>query len=278
MKPKWILEKYTFEDNFDNIVSILKSKEIEYTILEDTPFDEQKEYTTYPSGDCVICYTSINFLNRLQRKSNLWVPHSYSTFENYKCSNYYKYFHNFLLNDEFIFLPFGLLKIKKDFIYDLFESNKLFFRPDSGKKLFTGKVVTKEELNDFIDLEQSCYEVDPNEMVLINSSFGIESEWRFIVCKDKVIAGCKYKDKNKSIRETIYNGEVWEFAQYILDKTEYRPDKAFSMDICKCGETYYLLELNSFSCCGLYACDLEVVIDEITKLALEDYKEIWEEN
>ena len=61
MKPKWILEKYTFEDNFDNIVSILKSKEIEYTILEDTPFDEQKEYTTYPSGDCVICYTSINF-------------------------------------------------------------------------------------------------------------------------------------------------------------------------------------------------------------------------
>jgi len=54
MKPKWILEKYTFEDNFDNIVSILKSKKIEYTILEYTPFDEQKEYTTYPDNDCVI--------------------------------------------------------------------------------------------------------------------------------------------------------------------------------------------------------------------------------
>jgi hypothetical protein len=47
----------------------------------------------------------------------------------------------------------------------------------------------------------------------------------------------------------------------------------FTMDICKSSGKLKLLEINSFSCAGLYDCKLDVVINEASKLAIEEWKE-----
>lgn len=275
MKPKWVLEKHTFEDNFDDLVTKLQEKSIEYKILDYVPFEggKYKYKEIYPENSCVICYSSINFLRRLQRETNLWIPHSYANFDNYTCGKYYPHFWKYLLNTNFIFIPFGLLENRQEFIFNMFPEN-VFVRPDSGTKIFTGKVVAKDEFKEFIKIERDCYQVDDEVMVLLSEAYNLSAEWRFIVCRDQVITGSKYRSKGKLVGELTSGGPAWDFAQKVLDEVKYRPDRAFTLDICQCGDEYYLLEINSFSACGLYKCDLDIVVDEISKLAIEDWKEM----
>ena len=69
-------------------------------------------------------------------------------------------------------------------------------RPNSGDKTFTGRVVEEDKFEDFIEMEKDCYNVDDNEMVLLGEAYKLSAEWRFIVCKDRVITGSKYKSKD----------------------------------------------------------------------------------
>jgi hypothetical protein len=58
---------------------------------------------------------------------------------------------------------------------------------------------------------------------------------------------------------------------------EYNPDRAWTLDICMTEHgNFYVLEVGCFSCAGLYAMNFETVVREISRIALEDWKEIYE--
>ena len=61
--------------------------------------------------------------------------------------------------------------------------------------------------------------------------------------------------------------EVQAFAEEMLSAIDWRPDPAFVMDICESDGRLFLLELNSFGCAGLYACDLDAVVNAVSELA-----------
>ena len=44
------------------------------------------------------------------------------------------------------------------------------------------------------------------------------------------------------------------------------------MDVCESDEKLYVLELNSFSCSGLYACDLSEVIRTASEIAEREWR------
>jgi hypothetical protein len=54
------------------------------------------------------------------------------------------------------------------------------------------------------------------------------------------------------------------FVNDVLADVSWRPDPVFLMDICAAEGRLYVLELNSFSCSGLYACDPEAVVKVVS--------------
>jgi hypothetical protein len=60
---------------------------------------------------------------------------------------------------------------------------------------------------------------------------------------------------------------AWEAARL------YRPEAAWTIDVCRTvHDNYYVLELNSFSCSGLYKCDKDAVVRAVSRAALEDWQ------
>ena len=44
------------------------------------------------------------------------------------------------------------------------------------------------------------------------------------------------------------------------------PDPAWTLDVCESWPDLAVVEVNSFSCAGLYACDYEAVVQAINEL------------
>jgi hypothetical protein len=61
--------------------------------------------------------------------------------------------------------------------------------------------------------------------------------------------------------------EVAGFARGILAAVRWRPDELFMLDVCESGGELRLVELNSFSCSWLYACDFAAVVQTASRLA-----------
>ena len=52
----------------------------------------------------------------------------------------------------------------------------------------------------------------------------------------------------------------------------YYPDSVFVMDVCEDSDgRFWLLEINSFSSAGLYACDKAKIVKEVSAIAEEEW-------
>ena len=164
---------------------------------------------------------------------------------------------------------------KKFFYYSIFGKEAvLFLRPDSGNKLF------QAELLDIQDVDRRFQNWDkPNDLVLMATPKNIRGEWRFVVTEKKEIV---------SYSTYSYQGQITKIPsapQGAIDKCKealergYYPDPVFVIDICEDSDgNYWILELNSFSSAGLYACNKDKIvsiISEIAKNEANDYFNKW---
>jgi hypothetical protein len=65
-----------------------------------------------------------------------------------------------------------------------------------------------------------------------------------------------------------------EFASSVA-KDSWQPDTIYVMDVAETTEGFSLLEIGGANCAGLYACDLEKVVDTFTELAIEEWNNIY---
>lgn len=100
----------------------------------------------------------------------------------------------------------------------------------------------------------------------------INGEWRFIVSKeDGIIAGSTYAFQGQLTKipscpegATEKCLEVW--------KEGYHPDSVYTIDIAQDADgKFWLLELNSFSSAGIYACDPKMVIEGVSRIAEQEW-------
>lgn len=183
----------------------------------------------------------------------------------YKCSNYYHHFNKFMLNSDFIMMPWGSLLQNKEVIFRAFDTEKFFIRPNSGRKIFTGTTIGRK----WFDKELKIIESLPNssisntDLVLISSTKDIVSEYRLAVCSDPdlnndhhILGSAKYSGEDQPYIEDI--------ADYFLKRVDYRPNLLYTMDlaILKDGSSR-VVELNSFHSAGLYGMDLGNKLDLI---------------
>ena len=281
MKAKWLLQTGVFDENFDHFQNALKSQGYSYNTFTYPTAFRDPDFDQFPDNDCVIFYGSLNLANQI-RKQKPWIPGTYYDSTNFKCSTYYPNgFGQYLFSDFYMFMPLKeVIRLKKHphFCYSF--SGTIFIRPDSGFKEFTGQVVVTDEKQLFglpeIEALNSCKHFDDNIMCVVSSAKHIEREWRIVIADKKFVTGCQYKHRMELVVTKDCPQEIIKYAEKVAS-CEWEPCKVYVMDICIGNNGVPgLLELNSFSCSGLYECDISKIVEIVSKVAEQEWKEYQE--
>ena len=285
-KPIWLIEDFDEDNSRLSLIEEVRRQGMQCEVICPICYSYLPYLSTkLPSGKricdlfendaCVIFQGSLNLARQLQREKS-WIPGVWCSLHNFKCSVYYPYFAKFLLNSEYFFVPVADLLRRKDELYRRFAVDTcLFVRPDSGFKTFTGRPIPYEEFSS--DYEWMVEFSDPDSLALISNPKPIDAEYRFVVAERKVIAGSTYRIDGdlKYIPVDLKSDRdrgAWEFLDSVFEEKEiWTPDPVFVVDVCISNDNYYILELNSFSCSGLYACDLQAVVKSASDLAVKEW-------
>lgn len=274
MKPIWIVEDHEMDD-----VPLRLSKEItlqgyECILIKDKMFiSENKRLQQLKENDCVVVQSTLNLAKDLL-KTESFIPNAWLNLPEYKCSYYYTYLGKYLFNNDYTILPRTEVLRKINDLNKMFgKNNSIFIRPDSGFKSFTAKVFTSKMFQ--VDWEWvECF-TKPDDLLVVSSPKIIKAEWRFIVSNRKIITGSLYKLNDQSVCKCEWPEEVYNLVQEIAN-VGYNPDPVYSIDICQDdNDKYWLLEVGSFSCCGLYACDLKSIVSEVSNVAVKEWNDYF---
>lgn len=169
----------------------------------------------------------------------------------FDCTSYYHKVKN-LLNNDFILIPKGCILRNEDSIRNAFCGDKLFIRPNSSDKSFTGTTITKKWFIKELDIIFSINEynarrhINDDELILFSSYKVIKNEARLVVFDGKIITHSTY------------------FGDRILTDSDLKLiDVSDCPGICTVdidADTLEIIEINSFSCSGLYDCDTDKIV------------------
>ena len=279
MKCSWIFEKSMLETSYhDRLDKICDELNIPYQVVTYIPmartFGEAPfvEEPIFDKGSCVVAYGSIEAVEGLSYYDNKYNPASYIQEKQLACRKYMpKIPKEYLLNDGYIMLPYAEFVRRSKEIFDLMGTNKLFIRPDSGLKTFAGTTIHKDEFEYEINTLEQLTSVIDDTIILISKIQPIEREYRVVVGNGEVIASSLYKIKDEVVMEEGSPEKVLELATKIAN-LKWQPDVVYTCDIATLTNgDVKIIELNSFSCAGLYACDLRDVLTKVSKLAEMEY-------
>ncbi len=263
MRPTWMIQANMEGVDTGPMISAVDDQVMSVISIEHTlgmPYD----FSSYDPQDCIVCYGDIDFVRQVQ-KSAPFIPGAWCNFYNMKCSTYYAHFGEHLLNSDYDMMPAGDLRRRWDkFVTPGYPD--VFVRPDSGAKPFSGHVIKYGEEH---KIQALLHTVGPETLIVVAPSKPITSEYRFVICNKRVVAGCQYLP----IELPSYSTPSLRLARVIANHG-WQPDLCYTVDIAEHDHQMYLLEINSFSCAGLYQCDIGVVVQHASlaaKLEWNDY-------
>lgn len=136
-------------------------------------------------------------------------------------------------------------------------SGRLFVRPDSPLKPFSGRVVPIEGLT-LASFDCGFYYDDPDLPVIASPVFAVHAEWRLVAIGRTVVAGCGYDPVTHSPTEVPVPDEVVQLGGEVA-KRVHSTTPIVVIDIGRTDAGLRLVELNPFSGADLYKCDLAAV-------------------
>lgn len=260
----WIVED--FESQNDNIVNGTLIDAVrnnsDCTLYEGkyVPFADKQDYGPYVNfvGFHVL-YGTINYVSRC--KHPLY-PGPLGFTDMVNCNYYYSRLPNdWLLNSNYVMVPF--YKIKETLQY--LGWNDAFIRPNNGRKSFTGFTVNAENVDYELTSSLALTSATPEMLCLIAPAVNIKSEFRFVVGDGRVLDGSEYRwDRKLDIRHD-WDHDCWKLAKKVAQHS-WQLDIVYVVDVAITDAGPKVVELNSFSCAGLYAMDKKLVVDEINDI------------
>lgn len=140
----------------------------------------------------------------------------------------------------------------------------LFIRPDDDSKSFAGETKRFDEIEAWFNM---LMQVENNTLsaesrIVISEPYNIRYEWRLWIVNKKVIAASKYREYFKLRQEEGCPAAVVDFAESRC--LEYTPHDVFVMDICLCGDEYFIVECGCVNGAGFYKGDIKSVISNVS--------------
>jgi hypothetical protein len=254
----WIIQTDIHSDENNKLIN--SAKNIGHNVIE---IDKDwciwsNDIDPYTSYDSYIFRGSIEKAKEIWRSDNeLICCDDLSLFD---CTDYYYKVKN-LINRDFILIPKSYILQNANLIKRTFEGDRIFIRPNSSDKSFTGTTITKKWFEKELDIIFSVNDynarrkINDYELILFSSYKNIENEARAVVFDGKIVTCSTY----------IGNKEL-------SDKDIELIDVSGCPGICTVDiniDTLEIIEVNSFSCAGLYNCDT----DKIVKCFEESFKD-----
>jgi hypothetical protein len=215
---KWVIDTSIIEEDvLLQFREIFKKLHIDYEEVKYKPFSQTNEKIRFEPQDRGFMYCSVGYAkNAIKRGYRDWVI---CNFDNMKVSSYISVLPN-LLNEESIIWHWSTFKDYYDKIFEMFNVNCLFIKPNDGDKVFTGMSVHKNNVKQFIDfintrLKNEKYSGDL--IVALSKSKSILAEYRFIVINGKVITGSQYRTNLDFETSSIYPIEAKKIADQVAN-------------------------------------------------------------
>ncbi len=272
MTAGWIIDAGIFEDFEEMAEAVTRQGHVvKLTNRPNPPYqwaDTDFSYRNcYSEGACVIVHADIDTVCRVE-EDKLWTPGTFGTIANYFCSNYYAHLGSFLLNNDYIMLPFAELPRCHEFLFRALGNNgRLFVRPDSPLKIFSGLTIGKESLEQDFEF-MGFYDFPKESLIVVSSPKKIVAEWRFLIANGKVVTGSQYVDHGEQVALAAIDPNALRLAQEVVT-IGYEPDPVWILGICKTAEgDYRVLEIGGFSFASLYGCDKDKVVKAVSEVAI----------
>lgn len=255
----WVIETEVFGSGAVGLIAEIErrgERRVRYS-------DEVPDDRLPPPGAAALFYGSLNAAEERVRGFG-WRPGVIGTMANLECSTYYPHLASLLLNHRYVLTTVEALVARpREVLAPLGAPERVFVRPDSPEKPFSGRVVEVAALS-LRALDHGFYYDDASLPVIASPARPVEREWRLVVAGGRVVAGCEYRD-----REGATPGapdEVYALARRVAG-LPWQPDPIYVLDICSAEGALHVLELNSFSCSDLYACDADAVVEAASVVA-----------
>lgn len=275
---RWVMDKYILdraEATYSGYPNLMKAAldaghEVHLTSMNKGKI-EDIDSISFDSSKPVVTYGSHQFVSQIERKfASQWVPCSYHRVKNLSYSTYSAYIGDLMMNDDFILLPYA--EAKRRLLRD--RPDGVFIRPDSVTKSFAGFFIKQKDLDSEFNSLDQISKPDPDMLTVIASPKDIKAEFRFVIVDREVVTGSEYRwDGRLDIRIDV-DESCLELAKEVANR-EWQPDIAYTCDVALVdfeGKTEArVIELNAFSCSGLYACDTRKIVQAIEKAATMEY-------
>lgn len=227
----------------------------------------------FPQGACVVTHADMDLVLRVHTDGK-WSPGVFAHVPSLHCSHYYTHLGKYLLGDQYTMLPFGELSRCRKTLFDQYgDEGRIFVRPDSPLKLFSGQLASWQEFDR--DLEYlAFYEFPRESLVVVTRPQSIQREWRFVIVDQQVVSGSLYRENGETSLRPCESSEAQCMAAEVAMSFASR-DRAWVADICETTSgDFRLLEIGAFSFCDLYACDKVEVLAAVSRAAWD----IWSAN
>lgn len=268
---KFAIEQDIFNEDFTEMYRTISENKSVYNNVVYRPFFGIHECRIDPDDTDVIFMGSLNCAKHVIRNTKWRV---WCDLPKFKCSYYYTYLGGYLINPSYMMMPLRELIRQKNSIIKYFksETGDVFIRPDVGDKSFSGQLFNLKTLESEIYSLTSC-DADYEQLVIVSSPKNIVAEYRFFVIDGKVVTGCQYHQNSKLFIDCLIPDGVREYAKLVASK--WQPESAYVLDIAKQGKGQLgVMEINSFSCSGLYKCDQRLIIENIIELFNKEKREM----
>lgn len=263
MNVHWVIEKDVFDEEIPAMTQAIIDAGCTYEEVTCIQFDINDQ-DPMDENEPIVFYGSLNLGLKLRRDES-WIPGVYLNYPQFECTYYYPRFGRELLNSEYIVLPFGDLRRR----IPQLSTDSVFIRPSSGLKSFTGKVIYTKNIENELDYFELYDKIEPEKLVIISQPKQIKEEYRIVTDGKRVIAASMYKPE--PLPEVP--SDVITYAEKVLSEVDYSPDPVWTLDIARTDNELKVLEVGCFSCAGLYQCDMNDVVREVSRIAIEEYKE-----
>ena len=255
----WIIENEAFAGG-DILLPALNEMNKD-VILWDDNFWNTEEYKSFL--DDSIFHGSLGNVDKLSKK-HPFLPALLYREEFFSYSFTFDTFKKYMLNKEVIFTTISEL-LNNPSITKQLKSDKIFARPNSPLKEFSGRIIPSENLTP-AHFDYGFYHENINLPIVLAPLKQIEKEYRFICVNQKIVTGCEYEADGRIGGRTISSEDkepAFEFAQKIADENNSFFITAYVIDVCQSNGSLYLVEMNPFSGADLYHCDAKIIIDSI---------------
>jgi len=254
---QWIVQKnVTNPNDLEGLKEACKLINVHCIEVNIIPFSD--ELPVFEIKPCNIYYGSTTFTgliyDRVQgRKGLFFDPAAFSM------ENYIEHWGKHMLNFEASIITF------KELMESDHDSEKLLFiRPNNDDKSFSGEVRKFSEIASWYQQLAAIENLNLNldTKIVVSEPYNIQYEWRLWIVNKQVIGASKYREYFKLTKESGCPDAVKVFAENRCQ--EYTPHDIFVMDICLCGDSYYIVECGCMNGAGFYHADIATIVASVT--------------